>query len=355
MRLLRWSAIAVAAALMLSLSGCALFDFDSADMKRAVDAVRTVPGVSAETHVSLAGVRATIVVPATDSAASFLAVRNRIVKRLKTVGETNKVDYFTLARGVDRISLAATPGQFAYLERLRNESPAIGVHLNANPLDIESPTVNVIVANKADVVAGFDLVQTTVSDPAIDANYLKIGSETPDGRYELSNTPTFGQLDYIPLANQLFADPKLVGAKLLDPSEVFGPTVSVRVRTQAEVPAAWVHYDTVMDSYRYNPLEGVDAPHLRSWDDDTPTDGELKVLTVAIAAGVINGEVDMRNDLNDRGQIAFVPSSLANAKKLNGLALAHPEFRKEIPGGFRVDLLEGSEWSRWNFGKPTTE
>ena len=355
MRVFRWSAIVLAGAVALGLTGCALPNFDAADMTRAVDTVRAVPGVSSEAHVSVAGERATVVVPATDSAAALLAVRNRIRSALKKATLSSWGYDFTLARGVDRISLLATPGQFAYVERMRHQAPAIGVHLDANPRDTTGPTVNVIVADKADVVAGFAVVQATVSDPDIVADYLKIGSETADGRYELSNTPTFGQLDYIPLATQLFADTNLVGAKLTDPSEVFGPTVSVRVRTQAEVPAAWVRYDAVMDSYKYASLEGVDAPHLRSWDDDYPTVGDLKVLTVAIAAGVINGEVDLRNDLSDRGQIAFTPSSRADAQKLNALAVAHPEFRKEIPGGFRVYLRNGDSWSRWNFGKPSKD
>jgi hypothetical protein len=356
MKVIRWGATGLAVAVTLGVTGCSLLDPHDAEVTRAVTEVRQVSGVTAVTHVSLPDGTAAVVVPASDSGAALLAVRDRIDRRLATEGLKDLTADFTVERGMDRISLAAPASQYAYLEKLRYEKPAIAVRIETTSEATGYPRVDVIVATKADVLAGFALVQSTESDPTVAAGVLTVAATTKDGRYELSHSDAFGKIDYIPLAVQLIADPDLVGAKLLDGSDNVGPNVTVRVRSQAEVPSAWGHYNDVMTSYHYFPLLGVNAPNLTSWDDDDPTDAQLQVLRVAIVSGAVAGDVDMRTDLDDRGQLVFTTADLATAKKLNALALAHPEFKKEVPGGFRVYWNHGTaQPERWNFGKPSND
>jgi hypothetical protein len=360
MRVLRWGGIAVGLAGLLGLAGCTLTDPSDLQFQRAVASVRQVSGVKAVSGVHVDLHTANVVIPANDDAVVLLAVRDRIDKRLSSDGLSDFTLDFTIARGMDRISLAAPASQYAYLERLRHRTPVIAVHLIPMDPDTGGPRVVVLVATKSEVEAGFAVVHANAGDPAISATSIQtptVAAETLDGRYELSHLDALGQIDYLPLATQLFADPDLVGARVDDGSDNVGADVTVRVRTQAEVPAAWVHYNHVMDTYHFFPLVGVNAPHLTSWEDlDEPTAAQLRVLAVAIASGAVDGDVDLRSDLDGRGQIVFTTSSLADREKLNALALAHPEFRREVPGGFRVYWNHGApQPESWNFGKPSSD
>jgi hypothetical protein len=357
MTFIRWSSLAVAAALLLGLTGCSALNFQAADVRQSVSDIKSVPGVLAVTHVSLVNESATVVVPSSYDAAALLAVRARINKRFIRDGVTHGHSDFALQRGSDRISLTATLGEYGLLEKLRHEKPALGIRMDAGPEGAESPEVDIIVRSKADVVLGFALANTAVADPAVDSQNLTIASRTADGRYEISAVPVLRPAGFATVATTLIADPDLIGMTVGEGVLDDDPAVTVRVRTQSEIPTAWKHYDSAAVSHNDYQLSGIEAPSLSVGAQNyvDPTDSGLRVLGVVIAAGAASGQVEFGENLNGSADLEFTTSSQSTADKLNAVALAHPEFKKAL-GSYLVFWDHGTiQPQEWDFGKPSKD
>jgi hypothetical protein len=357
MRFARWSALALAAVVLLGITGC-VEDSEDLQFSHALGDLKSVPGVAAVIHSSIPLREATIVVAPGLSAAGMMSVRDRVSTLLAHDGLGTDDLHLRLQSGHDRISLTATDGAYRFLQQWAHRAPAIGVHLIVGPTDTDSTggsRVTVIVASKTDLLAGFALAQSAAADSATVGELATAASVTPDGNYQISLLTGSDQPSLIAVSSVLIADHRLIGM-------VTGPgiletdtAVTIGIRSQSDVAAAYNRYSSEFAKLPGSELQGIDAPRLKLTliDGDIPPAATIDALRMALATGAVSGEVDLGDDTSDGSSLEFVTSSPAEVKTLNALARRHPEFRNLA--GFMVFLEhDNGTHEEWNFGKPVS-
>jgi hypothetical protein len=360
------AALAVAVAALTVLIGCAPVRVQTHSVQQTIAEIREVPGVTHVSKVLFDDVdcekicKDGSVVVSTQSkltGAGLTALRGRILARIASDTTNSTKLIVTLQRGSDQIPLRASLGQYRLLETLRHQAPIVGVRLVTGlPSSVYiSSRLSVVVASKTDILAGYEALQSAAAaDRDFSATHTSIEARTNDYHYAISGGIAAPPTTLGPLSRALFANPSFPGVDIGFGKPGEQGSVFVRAATASAVPDAYVAATAAVAAYPDYRVDGSMCGNFQLIVDSsiTPIDSSFAVVRMAAETGAHLGITVVQRQPGPNPSITFAVSSDADARLLNKLALAHPEFHTTL-SDYEVTITAKTSVRRWSFGRVT--